>query len=92
MRVAHPQPTSSPSHFNVMVQNDIQLNTMHRAMPQLIEALRNDLANDSITLSVSVNQDIDNPVAWNDREVFAKMMEAHPMLKEMAQRFKLNIS
>lgn len=92
MRVAHPQPTDNRTHFNVMVQNDIQLNTMHRAMPQLIAALRDALDNDSVVINVTVNQDIDNPMAWNDREVFAKMMEAHPMLREMAQRFKLNIS
>lgn len=92
MRVAHPQPTDNRTHFNVMVQNDIQLNTMHRAMPHLIAALRDALDNDSVVINVTVNQDIDNPMAWNDREVFAKMMEAHPMLKEMAQRFKLNIS
>ncbi|MDE6322256.1 MAG: DNA polymerase III subunit gamma/tau, partial [Muribaculaceae bacterium] len=54
MRVAHPQPTDTPAQYMVTVQNDIQLNTMHRAMPQLIDSLRNALANYSITLTVNL--------------------------------------
>ncbi len=92
MRVAHPQATDSPQQFSVMVQNEIQLATLHRMMPQLLEALRGAVDNDSLTLTVSVNQDIDDPAAWNDRELLTKMMEAYPALKDMTQRFKLNIS
>lgn len=92
MRVAHPNPTDTPLRYNVMVQNDIQLNTLHRKMPELLTSLHDALSNDMISLTVTVNQDIDNPVAWNDREVFAKMMEAHPSFKSMAQRFKLTIT
>lgn len=92
MRVAQPQPTDTPMRYNVMVQNDIQLNTLHRKMPELLQSLHDTLSNDLISLAVTVNQDIDNPVAWNDREVFARMMEAHPAFKTMAQRFKLTIT
>ncbi len=92
MRVATPQPTEKPHAYSVMVQNEIQLNILHRMMPQILESVHDRLANDSVTFVVTVNTDIDNPVAWNDREVFAKMMEAHPDFKALAQHFNLTIT
>lgn len=92
MRVASPQPVDDKGNYAIMVQNELQLSTLHRVMPALYESIRNRLSNDSITFTVSVNTDIDNPVAWNDREVLTKMMENHPEFKNMVKRFNLTIT
>lgn len=91
MRASRPTVTDKPHLYSVKVENEMQRDVLHHAMPEMLGMLRNTLQNDSIALEITINQGETARHTWNDREVYAKMLEERPGIKRLAEELKLTL-
>lgn len=90
MRACMPVRTNGTT-FNITVENPMQVDELGRVMPELLTALRNAVANDTLTLTTDINPGPGNRATWNDNEVVAEMAAANPVFRKMIEDFKLRI-
>lgn len=91
MRTARPQRIEG-NRFSITVENPGQLELMEHSMPDILRYIHDTLANDSISITVLVNEGEAAPYTWNERDVLAHMVETTPMLKKFIEDFKLTLS
>lgn len=90
MRACRPEPAAGDT-FTVTVENEMQRDTMHNAMPALLQTVHDRLSNDNITFNVEINQGESAPYTWNERDLLAHMVESHPALKDFITDLKLKL-
>ena len=91
MRASRPTATEKPHLYTVKVENEMQRDVLHHAMPEMLGMLRDALQNDNIALEITINQGETARHTWNDREVYAKMLEERPGIKRLAEELKLTL-
>ena len=91
MRASRPTVTDKQHLYSVKVENEMQRDVLHHAMPEMLGMLRDTLQNDSIALEITINQGETARHTWNDREVYAKMLEERPGIKRLAEELKLTL-
>lgn len=77
--------------YLVTVENEKQHEELAAAMGELTEFLRDTLGNDSVTLSVSLNQGEASPHTWNERQVLNHMMEHSPEINDLISQLGLTL-
>ncbi len=92
MKSAPPQPVDGATHkYRVIVLNTFQQTELNRVLPELTEFLRNALSNNTIELSVDVNEDARPRHTLNDRELLSSMIETNPILAKFISEFQLKL-
>ena len=91
MRNCRPAKSDTPDKYIVTVESQPQMETMHNAMPDILQAIRMQLANDMITIDLDLNEGEGSPQTWSEREVFARMLEERPAMRRLAQSLKLTL-
>lgn len=75
-------PAQQEGHtYKIMVENEMQRQTVEHAFPELLRSVRDDLSNDHFSLIVEINQGAASPHTWNEREVLNHMVENIPALR-----------
>lgn len=77
--------------FDLVVENQAQVDVMNQEMPSLLPHLRNSLANDLITFEIHINEGASMPTAWSDRELLAHIVDRHPYAAQFIKDFKLTL-
>lgn len=90
MRASMPEQVDG-NLFRVKVENEKQQQEILQAMPDILREVRDTLRNDSFNFAVEINQGQSSPYTWNEREVFAHMLNTIPALKSFVDEFKLSI-
>lgn len=80
MRASFPAPQEGHT-YKIMVENEMQRQTVEQAFPALLQAVRDELSNDHFSLVVEINQGAASPHTWNEREVLNHMVENIPALR-----------
>lgn len=91
MRASFPAKISD-HNYKVMVENEMQLNTMTQSTPTLMKYLHDTLGNDYIQITYEVNKGEASPHTWNERQVLHHMLENNPALRAFVDDLKLTIS
>lgn len=75
-------PAQQEGHtYKIMVENEMQRQTVEHAFPELLRSVRDELSNDHFSLIVEINQGAASPHTWNEREVLNHMVENIPALR-----------
>lgn len=90
MRASFPAPQEGHT-YKIMVENEMQRQTLEQAFPALLKAVRDELSNDHITLTIEINQGEASPHTWNEREVLNHMVENIPALRGFIDDLGLTI-
>ncbi len=90
MRASFPAPQEGHT-YKIMVENEMQRQTVEQAFPALLQDVRNDLCNDHFSLTVEINQGAASPHTWNEREVLNHMVENIPALRGFIDDLGLTI-
>ena len=86
-------PAHVKDHKYVMtVENDIQVETLHGAMPDILTHMHSSLGNDLIEIDVRSNSGEISPATWNEREVVADMARRHPGLTQFIKELDLKFN
>lgn len=80
MRASFPAPQEGHT-YKIMVENEMQRQTVEHAFPELLRSVRDELSNDHFSLIVEINQGAASPHTWNEREVLNHMVENIPALR-----------
>ncbi len=91
MRNCRPAATQQPHRYLVTVESQPQLETLHGAMYDILQAIHSQLANDLITIDLDINQGEGSPQTWSEREVYARMLEERPAMRRLAQTLRLTL-
>lgn len=92
MRASFPSPVDEAAHaYRMMVENDMQLNIVEQVKPTLLSFVRSAIGNDHFSLSVEINQGEASPHTWNERKVWAHMLETVPNLRGFVDDFGLTL-
>jgi len=91
MRNCRPAKSNTPDRYIVTVESQPQMETMHNAMPDILQYIRAQLANDMITMDLDINEGEGSPQTWSEREVFARMIEDRPAMRRLTQMLKLSL-
>lgn len=79
--------------YRLTVDSRPQIDSIQADIPDLLGFLRSELDNDNITISFELNESDDNrPSALTEREVYAKMLEEHPGMRQLADEFHLTLN
>ncbi len=90
MRASFPAPQEGHT-YKIMVENEMQRQTVELAFPALLQAVRDELSNDHFSLTVEINQGAASPHTWNEREVLNHMVENIPALRGFIDDLGLTI-
>lgn len=90
MRACRPVKTDGDT-YTVTVENEMQRDIMHDAMPALLQTVHDRLANDDITFLIEINQGESAPYTWNERDLLARLIERHPGMKQFITELKLKL-
>lgn len=90
MKASRPKLIENAS-FAVIVENEKQVEILTKASGSLLAYLRHHLRNDSVAMEIHLNQGVSSPRTWNQREVYAHMLESNPALQAFVDEFKLNL-
>ena len=86
-------PAHVKDHRYVMtVENDIQVETLHGAMADILAYMHSTLGNDLIEIDVRSNSGEISPATWNEREVVADMARRHPGLSHFIKELDLKFN
>lgn len=91
MRASFPAKVTGHA-YKVMVENEMQLNTMTQSTPSILKYLHDTLGNDLIEITYEVNKGEASPHTWNERQVLHHMLENNPALRAFVDDLKLTIS
>ena len=91
MRASRPQKVEGDNYV-IAVENPNQQDIMAHAMPDILNSIHNSLSNDYITISIHINEGEAAPHTWNEREVYAHIVETTPYLKTVIEDLKLTLS
>lgn len=92
MRASHPAAEADKPHrYMVTVENEMQRDMLLQCMNELTQWLRDSLSNDSVTIDLNINQGETARHTWNDREVYARLLEEQPGIKRLADDLKLTL-
>lgn len=89
---ASPPRLVSPTHFEIVVQNQKQLELMEINRPDLLRSIHNALSNDLVTFDIRINQGSSPRHTLSDSELLEKMRNEYPVLRHMIDDFKLRLS
>ncbi|MCM1255180.1 MAG: DNA polymerase III subunit gamma/tau [Duncaniella sp.] len=91
MRASFPAKVTGHA-YKVMVENEMQLNTMTQSTQSILKYLHDTLGNDLIEITYEVNKGEASPHTWNERQVLHHMLENNPALRAFVDDLKLTIS
>lgn len=91
MRVARPERLQGDT-FGVKVENQGQLELMTQRQHDILSFLRDAVRNDSVAISLGINEGDAPAYTWSERDVLAHMVETIPDLKTFIDDFKLTLS
>lgn len=91
MRAARPKRVEG-TRFVVMVENPGQVDQVNHAKPEILKFLGDNLQNDHIILDVVIREGESSPHVWNNREVYAHMIQEIPNFKTFVEKFSLTLS
>lgn len=89
---ASPPKLVSPTHFEIVVQNQKQLEQMELNRQDLLQSIHNALSNDLVTFDIRINQGSSPRHTLSDNELLEKMRQEYPVLQHMIDDFKLRLS
>lgn len=89
---ASPPRLDSKTHFNVFVQNQMQLNLMEANKCELTAYLRDALQNDLIGFDIAVQTGDLPRHTLSDHELLSAMVKDYPVLGNLIDDFKLRLS
>lgn len=91
MRASRPAATS-PGVYNIVVDNEHQMQLVQQWLPEITRTVRDYLKNDNFNLTVEKHEGELAPLAWNQREVLEHMVEGTPALRDFIRDLGLTIS
>ena len=91
MRASAPQRTS-PTEFEIVVQNQVQLLLMEEKRPELLAYIADKLHNDHVNYTVKINEGAGPRYTLSDQELLDSMRAEHPMVQQLIERFHLRLS
>lgn len=92
MRASHPVAVADKPHrYTVTVENEMQRDMLQQCMHELTQWLRDSLSNDAIAIELTINTGETARHTWNDREVYARLLEEQPGIKRLADDLKLTL-
>ena len=80
MRTSNPVRRNDSTTFDVVMVNQIQVDTINACITDLLVHMRDTLQNDSFNIVVSVSDGPPSPDTWNEHEVLKYMLENKPNL------------
>ena len=83
---------NAPATLKMTVANQPQVDIMLQEMPRLLEFLHNTLANDHITIDVTVSDNPNSPAGWSDRDLLQHIVDTNPHALDFISDFRLTIS
>ena len=83
---------SAPNKWEINMDNKLAANDFEKMLPSLHEFLRKELQNDTISISVIVNEVAHSPKAFTKTERFQQMAEKNKALLELKKEFELEFS
>ena len=78
-------------HYTMTVENEMQRSTMGNYMGGILQAIRDALRNDSVSIDVKINEGESAPYTWNERDLLKHMVEAQPSLGDFIQTLRLKL-
>lgn len=90
MRASRPR-IEDVTRIITRVENEVQHELMLQHREAIEGRLRDAARNDKITLEVEVNAGETSPMTWSDRQIYSKMLEEHPDLKEFVDAYGLTL-
>lgn len=91
MRSINPVRRDDQNIFDVVMVNQIQVDTINACMIEVLTHMRDSLQNDDFNISVSVSDGPPSPDTWNDHEVLKYMLENKPDLAKFISTLSLNL-
>lgn len=91
MRMSNPKRIDGDKHL-LVVENPTQEDVLKKAMPELLKYIHEQLSNDYITFEIKQNEGEAAPHTWNEKEVFAYMMQTSENFATLAKKFHLTLS
>ncbi len=90
-RACPPQPTSEETVFNIVLENQIQVEQLKSLMPTLMPHLCDAIGNDFLRLNLQLNQSGPAPHIWNDNEILHHLLDTTPYLSTMMKELNLKL-
>lgn len=91
MRASTPV-SDTGGHYHIAVANEMQLEIVTAALPDINGWLRNALCNDSISVSAAIDQSATTPRhTLNDRELVAELVKENPILADFIETLNLRL-
>lgn len=91
MRMSIPKRIEGDKHL-IVVENPTQEDVLMKAMPELLSYIHGQLSNDFISFEIKQNEGEAAPHTWNEKEVFAYMMQTSENFATLAKKFHLTLS
>ncbi len=91
MRMSIPKRIEGDKHL-IVVENPTQEDVLMKAMPELLSYIHGQLSNDFISFEIKQNEGEAAPHTWNEKEVFAYMMQTNENFATLAKKFHLTLS
>lgn len=91
MRMSNPKRIDGDKHL-LVVENPTQEDVLMKAMPELLKYIHEQLSNDYISFEIKQNEGEAAPHTWNEKEVFAYMMQTSENFATLAKKFHLTLS
>lgn len=92
MRSHTPERDRETATFTLPVENELQIDYVKEAMPELHTFLGRRLRNDDIALRFRVLEGLQSPQTWNEQEVLADIVRRHPDAAAFIKALKLTLS
>lgn len=90
MRAATPTRVDDET-YTVCVENPVQADEIHNALPELLPYLRNVVGNDMLALKITQATKADRPKLLTPQEVLQKLAMQNPLVEAMLQNWELEL-
>jgi DNA polymerase-3 subunit gamma/tau len=90
MRACRPKRTTGDT-FNVMVENNLQMQLMHERLGSVLQYIHDAIGNDHINFTFSINTGGPAPKLWSDREVWEHLRKESEMFVKLSSELNLKL-
>jgi hypothetical protein len=83
---------AAPEMLKITVINPGQVDLLNQERPALLAFLRRELSNDYIDFTLELNENVETPTAWSDKDVLFHLVDQNPQLAAFIKDFKLTLA
>jgi hypothetical protein len=83
---------AAPEMLKITVINPGQVDLLNQERPVLLAFLRRELSNDYIDFTLELNENVETPTAWSDKDVLFHLVYQNPQLASFIKDFKLTLA